>query len=75
MGARKTFFWEQLPPEKLWYLVGLITSDGCLSSDGRHLEITLKEKEYLEDVKFSCRIYPQDNDSEGFFVAKLRRVK
>ena len=31
-----------------------------------------KEKEYLEDVRFSCRIYPQDNDTEGFFLAKVK---
>ena len=31
-----------------------------------------QEKEYLEDIKYSCRIYPQDNDTEGFFIAKLR---
>jgi NOL1/NOP2/sun family putative RNA methylase len=34
-----------------------------------------KEKEYLEDVKLSCRIYPQDNDTEGFFIAKIRKGK
>ena len=34
-----------------------------------------KERGYLEEVKFSCRIYPQDNDTEGFFIAKFRRVK
>ena len=34
-----------------------------------------KEKEYLEDVKFSCRIYPQDADTEGFFIAKMRKGK
>ncbi len=34
-----------------------------------------KDKEYLEDVKFSCRIYPQDNDTEGFFIAKFRKIK
>lgn len=34
-----------------------------------------QDKEYLEDVKFSCRIYPQDNNTEGFFMAKFRRVK
>ncbi|MEK6828694.1 MAG: RsmB/NOP family class I SAM-dependent RNA methyltransferase [Nanoarchaeota archaeon] len=30
---------------------------------------------YDKDVEKSCRIYPHDNDTEGFFVAKLRRVK
>lgn len=35
----------------LWYLVGLITSDGCLSKDGRHISITSKEKEYLFGIK------------------------
>lgn len=34
-----------------------------------------KEKEYLEDVKNSCRIYPHDNNTEGFFIAKFRRIK
>ena len=32
-------------------------------------------KDYSEDVEKSCRIYPQDNNTEGFFIAKLRRVK
>ncbi|MFC1675121.1 LAGLIDADG family homing endonuclease [Candidatus Omnitrophota bacterium] len=35
----------------LWYLVGLITSDGCLSSDGRHIDITTSEREFLEGLK------------------------
>ena len=43
-----------------WYLVGLITSDGCLSSDGRHIDITAKDSEYLECVKqqagLSCKV-------------------
>jgi len=30
-----------------------------------------KDENYDENVKLSCRIYPQDNDSEGFFIAKL----
>ena len=28
-------------------------------------------EEYSEEVKKACRIYPQDNDSEGFFVSRL----
>jgi hypothetical protein len=35
----------------LWYLVGLITSDGCLCSDGRHIDITSSEKEFLEELR------------------------
>lgn len=34
-----------------------------------------KDKNYDDKVKFSHRIYPQDNNTEGFFIAKLRKVK
>lgn len=34
-----------------------------------------KEKQYIKKVENSCRIYPQDNNTEGFFIAKFRRVK
>jgi len=34
-----------------------------------------QEKEYLQEIKLSCRIYPQDNDTEGFFIVKLKKVK
>ncbi len=30
-----------------------------------------KDEQYNKEVQKCCRIYPQDNDSEGFFVAKL----
>lgn len=55
-GRKRSFYWEQLPPEKLWYLVGLITSDGSLSKDGRHIDITSKEISFLNEVKKSCNI-------------------
>jgi intein/homing endonuclease len=32
-------------------LVGLITTDGCLSSDGRHIDITSNNYEFLEGIK------------------------
>ena len=34
-----------------------------------------KNKIYNEKVKLAKRIYPQDNNTEGFFIAKFRRVK
>ena len=34
-----------------------------------------KDKEYTNKVKQACRIYPQDNNTEGFFITKFRRVK
>ncbi|MFH0732847.1 MAG: LAGLIDADG family homing endonuclease [Candidatus Omnitrophota bacterium] len=34
-----------------WYLVGLVTADGSLSKDKRHIDITSKDKKYLEDLK------------------------
>ncbi len=30
---------------------------------------------YDKNVEKSCRIYPQDNNTEGFFIAKFRRVR
>ena len=56
MGVKRTFFWEILPPEKLWYLVGLITADGCLSPDGRHIDITAKYREFLKQLKQVTKI-------------------
>jgi NOL1/NOP2/sun family putative RNA methylase len=32
-------------------------------------------EEYLEDVKYSCRVYPQDNNTEGFFIVKFRKIE
>ena len=35
----------------LWYLVGLITADGSLSCDGRHIDITSKDYNFLSNLK------------------------
>jgi len=40
----------------LGYIVGLITSDGCLSSDGRHIDITAKDEEFLIKIRNSMGI-------------------
>ena len=33
------------------------------------------DEEYLEEVKYSCRIFPFESNTEGFFIAKFRKVK
>jgi len=30
---------------------------------------------FNKEVKKSCRIYPQDNNTEGFFIAKFKKIK
>ena len=34
-----------------------------------------EDKKYCEEIKKCARIYPQDNNTEGFFIAKLRKSK
>ena len=31
------------------YAIGLLTTDGCLSKDGRHIDFTSKDKEQVEN--------------------------
>lgn len=40
----------------LWYLVGLITTDGSLSVDGRNIDITSADYEFLQKIKSSLGI-------------------
>lgn len=37
--------------DDLWYFIGLLAADGCLSGDGRHIEVTSKSKNHLLSVK------------------------
>jgi len=34
-----------------------------------------RDKKYSDEVRDCARIWPQDNDSEGFFVCRLRKVE
>lgn len=49
--VRNVFQFEKMRLEDLWYLVGLIASDGCLSSDGRHIDITSADRDFLESIR------------------------
>jgi LAGLIDADG-like domain len=46
----------ECPEPVFWYLVGLITSDGCLSQDGRRITIAAKDRNFLEQVRASAGI-------------------
>lgn len=46
----------RIQPEHLWYFVGLITSDGCLSTDGSHINITSKDHSLLKDLRTALGI-------------------
>lgn len=36
--------------------------------------LEFENKKYNEEIKKCLRIWPQDNDTEGFFVAKIKRI-
>lgn len=42
---------KYIQPEHLWYIIGLIATDGNLSKDGRHINITSKDRKFLFLVK------------------------
>lgn len=48
---RRVKYIETKWSEQLAYVVGIITSDGNLSSDGRHINITSKDLEMVQNVK------------------------
>ena len=37
--------------------------------------LNFENNKYDKNVKKCLRIWPQDNDTEGFFVAKIRKIK
>ncbi len=38
---------NKIKPTDLWYVIGYIATDGYLSTDGRHINITSKDREHL----------------------------
>ena len=49
------------------YLVGIFASDGCLSNNGRHLNITSKDTEILENVRTILGLHTKiDTKRNGF---------
>lgn len=59
-------------PEDLWYTIGIISTDGNLSKDGRHIEITSKTKNLLSDIKKALRLNAKiSKKSRGGSEAKV----
>ncbi|HLD82403.1 MAG TPA: LAGLIDADG family homing endonuclease [Candidatus Omnitrophota bacterium] len=50
----------------LWYLAGLITSDGCLFKDGRHIDITSADYEFLNKLKDALELTNRVTVKYGF---------
>ena len=40
-----------VPDHHFWYLVGAIATDGCLSSSGRQVILTSKDRDYLATIR------------------------
>lgn len=45
-----------IKPSDLWYIIGLIVTDGNLSKDGRHICITSKDENLLKSVRASLNL-------------------
>lgn len=59
----------------LWYLVGLITSDGCLCKDGRHIDITSKDCAFLEELTYSLKLNNKVGIKYNFKKQKFFRIQ
>jgi len=64
--ALVSWFLEKEPTASLesFSLPGLKHADAITSFEGQ---------EYHKDISKVCRLWPQDNDTEGFFIAKIRK--
>lgn len=58
---------KKIKPSDLWYVIGYIATDGYLSSDKRHINITSKDRDHLYKIK--AALYLQNTigrKSSGF---------
>jgi len=54
------------------YAVGLITTDGCLYSDRRHISLTSKDLEQIINIRSALRIYPKIGINKNIYGATYR---
>lgn len=59
----------------LWYLVGLIATDGCLSSDRRHIDITSKDYNFIREITNLIGMENRIGIKYGFKKQKAFRIQ
>lgn len=60
----------------LAYVVGLIATDGCLSNDGRHIDLTSKDLEQLQNFKKILKLNNKIGlKSSGYLSQKCTHVQ
>lgn len=60
----------------LAYAVGLMATDGCLSSDGRHLELTSKDEEQLQNfMRCTEKFVPIQAKTSGYTGNLVTRIQ
>ncbi len=47
---------KSIQPEHLWYIIGLISADGNLNKDGRHINITSKDRKFLFLIRNALKL-------------------
>lgn len=72
LPKRREVIWS----EDLAYAIGLLATDGNLSSDGRHLELTSKDKDQLENFSVCIeKRLPISEKKSGFSDKEVYRVQ
>jgi hypothetical protein len=65
----------------LAYAIGLITTDGCLSKDGRHIDLTSKDLEQIEtflkaiEIKAKITLKSSGYSSKKYYRTQFSNVK
>ena len=65
----------ECPEPVFWYLVGLIATDGCLSSDGRHVILAAKDQRYLRAIKAAAGLSCQVTATVGGYGHRGHRLQ
>lgn len=57
------------------YAIGLLVTDGCLSRDGRHIDLTSKDKEQLKNFLTALKIKLKITQKSSSFGDKTLRIQ